>query len=212
MFTLAINTASSSTAIALFSEGKLIAENSWKSHNDEAEQLMPFIDALLTENKKTFSDITAVICVRGPGSFTGLRVGVTVANTIAYLTGADLLEIDTFQYHWTVASSESSATTALLIFAGARGLYISFAQEEEPHLIPLDEAEAFLKEYKITTIFGDITEDQKNELASFPYKDTTQTFGEIIELALKNNPKKVKIIHPRYVKPPGITQSKNKLF
>ena len=85
MLTLAINTATSLTSIALLEEQKLLGEDSWKSNNDEAEKLMPAISNLFKKNKKDFSGIKKVIVIKGPGSFTGLRVGVTIANTIAIL-------------------------------------------------------------------------------------------------------------------------------
>ena len=100
MPTLAINTASSKTAIALFEKRGLIAQDSWQSQNDEAEKLMPNIDALFKNNKLKYEDIEKVLVVKGPGSFTGLRVGVTVANTIAYLNKCELYGIDTFSYWW----------------------------------------------------------------------------------------------------------------
>lgn len=47
--------------------------------------LLPMIDALLMENKLNIHDITLVTVAKGPGSFTGLRVGITVANTLGWL-------------------------------------------------------------------------------------------------------------------------------
>lgn len=51
--------------------------------NDLAEKLLSFINEKLTENNKTFTDITKIIFMSGPGSFTGLRIGASVVNTLA---------------------------------------------------------------------------------------------------------------------------------
>ena len=51
--------------------------------NDLAEKLLKFIHDKLTENHKTWQDITEITFMSGPGSFTGLRIGAAVVNTLA---------------------------------------------------------------------------------------------------------------------------------
>lgn len=50
-----------------------------------SQVLLPFIDEILKKKKKTFEDIKEVEVNTGPGSFTGLRVGVAVANTLGFV-------------------------------------------------------------------------------------------------------------------------------
>lgn len=52
-----------------------------------SQMLLPFIEELLTKNKKTFKDLTEIEVNTGPGSFTGLRVGVSVANALGWSLG-----------------------------------------------------------------------------------------------------------------------------
>lgn len=52
--------------------------------NDLAEQLLGFIKEKLAENRKTWQDITEITFMSGPGSFTGLRIGATIVNTLAH--------------------------------------------------------------------------------------------------------------------------------
>ncbi|MBR2998711.1 tRNA (adenosine(37)-N6)-threonylcarbamoyltransferase complex dimerization subunit type 1 TsaB [Candidatus Saccharibacteria bacterium] len=51
--------------------------------NNLAEQLLAFIRDKLNENGKTWQDITEITFMSGPGSFTGLRIGASVVNTLA---------------------------------------------------------------------------------------------------------------------------------
>ena len=51
--------------------------------NDLAEKLLEFIRDKLKENGKTWQDITEITFMSGPGSFTGLRIGATIVNTLA---------------------------------------------------------------------------------------------------------------------------------
>ena len=51
---------------------------------DLAEKLLKFIHDKLTENHKTWQDLTEIVFMSGPGSFTGLRIGATIANTLSH--------------------------------------------------------------------------------------------------------------------------------
>ena len=51
--------------------------------NELAEKLLQFLRDKLAENGKTFDDLTEITFMSGPGSFTGLRIGATVVNTLA---------------------------------------------------------------------------------------------------------------------------------
>ena len=58
-----------------------------KARDDKSQKLLPFIDGLLKKKKKDISDISEIEVNPGPGSFTGLRVGLSVANTIGWALG-----------------------------------------------------------------------------------------------------------------------------
>lgn len=64
--------------------GAHIAEIKQELGRDMAKQILTCLEELLQRHNAEWSDTTGVIVFRGPGSFTGLRIGVTVANTIAY--------------------------------------------------------------------------------------------------------------------------------
>jgi tRNA threonylcarbamoyl adenosine modification protein YeaZ len=219
MLILAINTASSFTNIALLEES-ILAEDSWQSSNDEAEKLMPHIAELLKKTGKDFSEIEKVLVIRGPGSFTGLRVGVTVANTISYLNKCELYGITTFEYWWTAAvekidetaqeeqAEQKAKKSALLIYAGRKGVYVNSKGRDHAEIINLYELNNYLKNKEIKTVFGDITEEQKAEISYSDFKELNMTFGKIIEKIPLNDLKPVKIVKPHYIKPPAITKSK----
>lgn len=52
--------------------------------NDLAEKLLGFLRNKLEENGKSFEDISAITFMSGPGSFTGLRIGASIVNTLAH--------------------------------------------------------------------------------------------------------------------------------
>jgi tRNA threonylcarbamoyladenosine biosynthesis protein TsaB len=80
---LALDTTTDVSSIALADESGLIAEYSFAHHMDLSRRLMPNIVALLTDCGMEIKDVEAIGVSIGPGSFTGLRIGVVTAKTLA---------------------------------------------------------------------------------------------------------------------------------
>jgi len=66
-----------------FIDGNWRQDYQWESNRELAKGLLGYLDAKLKSVDKTWSDILAIGVFEGPGSFTGLRIGITVTNTIA---------------------------------------------------------------------------------------------------------------------------------
>lgn len=81
---LTIKTDSHTAELALHEADKQIAEHHWEAGRQLAEQLLEEIKKFCKQNGSEVDKLTGLIVFRGPGSFTGLRIGVTVANTMAY--------------------------------------------------------------------------------------------------------------------------------
>jgi len=67
-----------------FAEGDWSYQTSWEAGRGLAKGLLGFLDQELAGQNKTWSDVTGLAIYKGPGSFTGLRIGITVFNTLAY--------------------------------------------------------------------------------------------------------------------------------
>ena len=65
-------------------DGEWRWHDEWRADRDLAKGLLGYLDKKLNDNNKSWADITALGVFEGPGSFTGLRIGITVMNTIAY--------------------------------------------------------------------------------------------------------------------------------
>lgn len=84
MLILAIKTESPEAELALYEDTKLLDSIIFQAHRELADKIHLKIKKLLSKNKLTIKDLKGVIVYEGPGSFTGLRIGITVANTFAY--------------------------------------------------------------------------------------------------------------------------------
>lgn len=100
---LSIDTASALASIALTREGRLIAEQTWDCGRDQSRQLLPAIDALLTKLGRSKDDLRAIFVCIGPGTYAGVRVGVSTAKGLSFgltlpLVGFGRLEIDAYAF------------------------------------------------------------------------------------------------------------------
>lgn len=84
MLILTIRTDKPEAELGLYENDKQLAYESWLAHRQLAEAIHRKIDELLKSQHKALADVGGIVVFRGPGSFTGLRIGLTVANTLAY--------------------------------------------------------------------------------------------------------------------------------
>ena len=95
---LNLETATKNCSVALAKEGALIANKEIaEQHFSHAEKLHVFIEELLNENQLQFCDLSAIAVSQGPGSYTGLRIGVSSAKGFCYALNIPLIAIDTLQ-------------------------------------------------------------------------------------------------------------------
>jgi tRNA threonylcarbamoyladenosine biosynthesis protein TsaB len=81
---LAIRTDKPDSELYLINENdEIVAKENWQAHRQLADTLHTKIDSLLSQANVDYSNVTGIIAYSGPGSFTGLRIGITVANSIA---------------------------------------------------------------------------------------------------------------------------------
>jgi tRNA threonylcarbamoyladenosine biosynthesis protein TsaB len=110
---LALETSGWTASVALLEDGNLMAGRLTPPEERVAQSLLPTIHQLLQAADVTPRDLSAIAVASGPGSFTGLRIGVTAAKTLAFATGAKLVAVNTLD----VLATQASEATGEPIWA-----------------------------------------------------------------------------------------------
>ncbi len=94
---LAIDTSSNMVGVALSHEGEVLASLNWRTVQNHTVELLPNIVGLLQRAQVELNSLEAVIVAKGPGSFNGLRVGISTAEGLAFALGVPLLGVSTLE-------------------------------------------------------------------------------------------------------------------
>ncbi len=93
---LAIETSNELCSAALVFDQNNFDERNILLKHVHSEKLIPAIDELLNSNKISAKDLTSIAVSIGPGSFTGLRIGLTAAKAIAFASDLPIIPVPTF--------------------------------------------------------------------------------------------------------------------
>jgi tRNA threonylcarbamoyladenosine biosynthesis protein TsaB len=95
MYILGIDTSSMVATVALLSEEKLIAEYIVNNKKNHSEKLVLVLDRVLEDGGIALEEVDAIAVARGPGSFTGIRIGMACAQGISHALDKALIGINT---------------------------------------------------------------------------------------------------------------------
>jgi tRNA threonylcarbamoyladenosine biosynthesis protein TsaB len=100
---LTIDTASDMASVALSEEGAIVSEFTWRCPRNHLSELLPTVQYLMQRAGVDKGDLSAIFVCIGPGGYTGLRVGVSMAKGLAFVlrlpvVGVGRLEADAYQH------------------------------------------------------------------------------------------------------------------
>lgn len=81
---LSMRTDNPEAELAVYRDGEKLAYEKWEAHRQLAETIHKKVDEILNKSSNSLKDIDGIVCFKGPGSFTGLRIGLSIANALAY--------------------------------------------------------------------------------------------------------------------------------
>ena len=127
---LAIDTSSSICSTALLENNNLIDENNLNDGKTHSENLMPLIDELLKRNNLKIQDINLICCCPGPGSFTGIRIGVATIKAFAEVLNIKIASVTSLESLARNVESNIPCTIVSLIDARNNQVYCGIFDEK----------------------------------------------------------------------------------
>ncbi|MFC2020126.1 tRNA (adenosine(37)-N6)-threonylcarbamoyltransferase complex dimerization subunit type 1 TsaB [Chloroflexota bacterium] len=94
---LAIDTSTDVAGLAITQGGKALVELSWYCRQNHSTELLPRLASLLKQNKLDIGSAAGIIVAKGPGSYNGLRVGISTAKALAFSLGIPVVGISTLE-------------------------------------------------------------------------------------------------------------------
>lgn len=138
---LALETTELIGSVAAMDGRNLLAQCELSRQQRTAQSLAPGVRSLLRQVRWQPSDVELVAVTVGPGSFTGLRIGVTTAKAFAYAAGADILGLDTLETIAAGAPEPVPAVTAIVDAQRGEAVVRSFVRDEDGWFRPIGDAE-----------------------------------------------------------------------
>jgi len=167
---LAIDTSTGIASLALATDNEIISEMTWPCRSNHSVELLPRLEAMLKLARLSPAELGAIVVARGPGSFNGLRVGVSTAKALAFSLKLPLVGVSTL-----AAAAYSQAGAGLpvcaLLPAGREEMAVALFQRRDGawHVIKAEHLAtiaALADTINTPTVFcGEFTQDVATELA-----------------------------------------------
>jgi tRNA threonylcarbamoyladenosine biosynthesis protein TsaB len=125
---LALDTATRRASVAICRGSDVLAEGS-REVTTHSEGLMPLVDEMLRQSGVATADLDAVVCGVGPGSFTGLRIGMATAKGLCFAAGKPLYGVSSLQ---ALALGAGEGLVAAVLDARRREVYLGLYRDGEP--------------------------------------------------------------------------------
>ena len=127
MNTLFISTFNESVIIGFLKDGILVLDKEILASKNHSVNLVPTIESVLNETKIDITTINDIIIVNGPGSFTGVRLGVTVAKTLSYTLKAKIKTITSIE----AISLSNPIKNKIVIVPDNKGVYYGIFENNQ---------------------------------------------------------------------------------
>ena len=224
---LAIDTSTNTASLALVQDDEVLAELTWRCGQSHSTQLLPHLSHLLNQTQLNLALANCIIVARGPGSYNGLRVGISTAKGIAFSLGIPIVGISTLE-----AEAYQHAETGLPICpifnAGREEIATAMYQKKNNKWCPLTAehittVEAFCSQITTKTIFcgefvpflaAKLRKQLKQKAVILSPASGLRRASFLVELGLKRfkagDYDNLTTLQPLYLRGPSITKPKRR--
>ena len=204
MKVLAFDTSSKALSLAILEDKQLLAETTINIKKNHSITLMPAIDFLMTCLDLTPKDLDRIVVAEGPGSYTGLRIAVATAKTLAHTLNIELVGMSSLL---ALVPSQQEGLVVPLMDARRNNVYAGFYENEHPVLpeahLSFAEVLEQVKDAEQVTFVGEVGAFAEQIQERLPQANYQETLPNAANLALWAWDKEVDSLHdfvPNYLK------------
>jgi len=220
-YILNIETATKNCSVAIAKNGQVLACKDINTGGySHAERLHPLIETLLNQSNINFSDLSAIAVGKGPGSFTGLRIGISAAKGLCFALNIPLISLDTLHILSRSLKIDKGLIIPLLdarrmeVYTSVYSSVYSQLAPIEAKILEIDSFEEYLEKWPVYFIgdgvnkFNEIC-NHKNAHFTYDVLPSAQHMATLSYLKYKKNDvENVAYFEPFYLKDFLFTKSK----
>ena len=182
--------------------------------NNASGGILETIDSLFKKSNSDFFALNGIFVIKGPGSFTGLRVGISVANQFAHQLQIPIIGIKSDEFYSFMVKEIDFIYLQTMnkdqIYMSGHG---KFAEKYPQQIIPISESLYELSSEKNITWGGQLRLEHKEKFSKIKEAEYEENIGSVWlkvskKIPLKTN-RRYALVEPYYGKDPTITKTKN---
>jgi tRNA threonylcarbamoyladenosine biosynthesis protein TsaB len=166
---VAIDTATRYASVAFYDKLGIVAEASWRSGGNHSVETMPAIARIMAQQKIPMEALSGVAVAKGPGSFTGLRIGMSIGKGLSLALGIPIIAVPTLDVT-TYASGDPGGAVLAVVEVGRGRLCVARYHFEDG--LPIQESETMLvratewvvEEHEPLLVTGEVTSEVAERL------------------------------------------------
>lgn len=190
MYSLYIDTHAANIELCLYKDGKIMKTSIKESVQQHSVHVLPMIKALLDEFKLKPKDLDLLLVNNGPGSFTGVRIGVTIAKTMAYTLHIPIKTIDSL--------------VVKAISLNEKEKYVSLVDKHGAYVGHFDEENKAIEKYRYIS-----TKEYEESSKQHTYVDNVEIdYEKLYEYATTIKETPAHAVNPLYVKNVEVSNGK----
>ena len=204
MKVLAFDTSSKALSLAILEDKQVLAETTINIKKNHSITLMPAIDFLMASLDWTPKDLDRIVVAEGPGSYTGLRIAVATAKTLAHTLNIELVGMSSLL---SLVPYQQEGLLVPLMDARRNNVYAGFYENAKPVIpeahLPFEQVIELIKGASQVTFVGEVgpfVEQIQEHLPRTNYKETLPNAANLALLAWDKETDSLHDFVPNYLK------------
>jgi len=206
MLILSLDSAGAACGACLWLDKKIIASIIEPMDRGQDQRLMPIVLDVMKQAGIAFDNLDRIAVTRGPGSFTGLRIGLAAARGIGLAANKPVIGIDRFSIYYEMFRARNK-DVLVLIDSKRKELFCRFYPATGPAvkltMMPAEDIAHFLKDKKDIIVTGDVAPDGINNFQDPPEKEIV--ICAVLAAAVTDVIDPAFLPRPLYLRAPDVT-------